>query len=88
MSTSVRTRIVKIGNSQGVRIPKLLLEQTSLGEEVELELLQDRIVIRAVDKARKGWSDAFKDMAERGEDRLLEGGTLVPNAWDGEDWVW
>ena len=88
MSTSVRTRIVKIGNSQGIRIPKLLLEQTNLGEEVELELLEDRIVVRSVHRARLGWSDALKSMAERGEDGLLEGDTMVPNAWDEEDWVW
>ena len=47
MPTVVKTRIVKIGNSQGIRIPKLLLEQSNLGEEVELELEQDQIIVLA-----------------------------------------
>ena len=46
MNTVVKSRIVKIGNSQGVRIPKLLLDQVDWGKEVELTLQQDRIVIR------------------------------------------
>jgi len=37
MSTVTRARIVKIGNSQGIRSPKFLLEQADFGEEVELE---------------------------------------------------
>lgn len=46
MSTVLKTRIVKIGNSQGIRIPRLFLEQSHLGEEVELELQSNQIVIR------------------------------------------
>ena len=52
MSTVVKTRIIKIGNSQGIRIPKILLDQTSLGKEVELELQQDQIVVRSAHRAR------------------------------------
>ena len=87
MPSLSRTRLVRIGSHHGLRIPKLLLEQANLGEEVELELLQDRIVIRAARRPRKGWSDAFRGMAERGEDGLLEGDTLIPTAWDGEEEV-
>jgi antitoxin MazE len=32
----MKTRIVAIGNSQGIRIPKPLLEQTGLFGEVEI----------------------------------------------------
>jgi antitoxin MazE len=88
MSTIVRTRIVKIGNSQGVRIPKLLLEQTSIGEEVELELRGEQIVLRPAYRARHGWEQAFKAMAEQGDDELLDGDVIVPAAWDEEEWVW
>ena len=42
----MKTRLIKIGNSQGIRIPKLLLEQVGLANEVELEVQQDQIVIR------------------------------------------
>lgn len=88
MSTVVKTRIVKIGNSQGVRIPKLLLEQTNLGEEVELELQDDRIVVRPASQARRDWGEAFRAMAERGDDALLDSEILLPTIWDEDEWEW
>jgi len=88
MSNAVRTRIIKIGNSQGIRIPKLLLEQSNLGEEVELELEEDQIVIRPVRPVRHGWGEAFKAMHESGEDDLLDSETLTPGTWDEEEWEW
>lgn len=88
MSTVVKTRIVKIGNSQGIRIPKILLEQSALGEEVELTLEAEQIVIRSARSVRQGWEDAFQSMAARGDDGLLDGETLLPTAWDEEEWAW
>jgi antitoxin MazE len=73
MSTVIKSRIVKIGNSQGIRIPKLLLEQSNLGEEVELVLQEDQIVVRPIHRVRHGWEEAFKAMSERGDDELLGG---------------
>ncbi len=88
MPAVVKTRIVKIGNSQGIRIPKLLLDQTDLGEEVELELRGDQIVIRPAYRARHNWEDQFKAMAEQGDDKLLDGDLVIPTAWDEEEWEW
>ena len=88
MATVMKTRIIKIGNSQGIRIPKLLLDQTSLGEEVELELQQNQIVIRPAYRARYNWEDEFMAMAEQGDDKLLDGDVLVPAIWDEEEWEW
>lgn len=73
MSTVVKTRIVKIGNSQGIRIPKLLLEQTKLGKEVELEVQEGKIIVRPLRKVRHRWDEAFRTMSERGDDKLLQG---------------
>ena len=84
---TIKTRIVKIGNSQGVRIPKLLLEQTDIGNEVELEVQENRIVIRSSKPARHGWNEQFEIMAEQGDDRLLDEGVLL-SSWDEEDWEW
>jgi antitoxin MazE len=81
MSTVVKTRIIKIGNSQGIRIPKILLDQTSLGKEVELELQQGQIIVRSAYRARHNWEDQFKAMAERGDDRLLDGDVPIPTVW-------
>ena len=88
MSTVVKTRIVKIGNSQGIRIPKVLLEQVNFGEDVELSVEEDRITIRPAFPARFGWEEALQAMAEAGDDTLLDGDELLPTAWDEEAWAW
>lgn len=83
----MKARIVRIGNSRGVRIPKPLLEQSGLGEEVEIEVADGAIIIRAVPGRRRGWGKAFRSMAEHGDDILLhpEG---EPSVWDAEEWEW
>jgi antitoxin MazE len=86
--TTMKTRIVRIGNSQGIRIPKLALDQTGLGEEVELELQEDCIVIRPAHYPRSGWEDAFKAMAERDDDRLPDADVLASTTWEQEEWEW
>jgi antitoxin MazE len=83
----MKTRIVKIGNSQGIRIPKLLLERSNLAEEVELEAEDDRIIIRSTKQPRQDWEIAFRSMAERGDDALLDKNLLTQTQWD-EEWQW
>jgi antitoxin MazE len=84
----MRTRIVKIGNSQGVRIPKILLEQSNLAEEVELEAEADRIIIRSTKLPRHDWGRAFLAMAERGDDSLLDNVSPAQTQWDENEWQW
>lgn len=84
----MRTRVVKIGNSQGVRIPKLLLERSRLPEEVEIEAQDDRIIIRSAKQPRHGWEDAFRAMAERGDDELLDENLTAQTRWDEDEWQW
>jgi antitoxin MazE len=83
----MRTRVVKIGNSKGIRIPKPLLEQSGIADEVDMEIEDGQIVIRAVRHPREGWDAAFAEMAHRGDDRLLDD---VPSTstWDEEEWEW
>ena len=51
----MKTNIVSIGNSQGVRIPKILLEQSKLSGEVELEVCGESIIInRRESRAKVG----------------------------------
>jgi antitoxin MazE len=88
MATVIKTRIVRIGNSQGVRIPKLLLEQSSLGEDVELAVEEDRIVIRAAPEPRGGWEEAFRAMVEHGDDALLDDELEAAPVWDEDEWEW
>jgi antitoxin MazE len=84
----MRAKIIKIGNSQGIRIPKLFLEQTQLGEEVEIEVQDDQIIIRPVTYPRQGWDETFQAMAESGDDRLLDDDLTGLTQWDQEEWQW
>ncbi len=84
----MKTRIIKIGNSQGIRIPKVLLEQSGLGEEVELEVHDARIVIRPADRPRQGWEEAFRSMAEEEDDQLLDEDLTGQSDWDKDEWQW
>lgn len=85
----MRTRIVKIGNSLGVRIPKVLLEQSRLPEEVEIEAFDRQIVIRAAREPRDSWDAAFQAMAENGGDVLLDAEeTQNSSSWDETEWRW
>lgn len=88
MTGIVKTQIVKIGNSQGIRIPKLLLEQIGLSGEVQMEVEADHLVLRPVRSARQGWDAHFQRMAENGDDRLLDGTDALPTQWENEEWQW
>lgn len=84
----MKTRIIRIGNSQGVRIPKLYLQQTGLGEEVELDVQDKEIVIRSVGHPRQGWAEAFSTMAKHGDDQLLDKESRDQSSWDEAEWQW
>lgn len=84
----MRTRIVRIGNSQGIRIPKPLIDQAGLNGEVELLVEKDALVIKPVRKPREGWDKAFAEMARRGDDVLLDDPALTPTEWDETEWQW
>jgi len=82
----VKARIVRVGNSRGIRIPKPLRDQAGLAEDVELHAEPGRIVIEAVRQPRAGWAEAARRMAERGDDRPLDAPT--PTRFDDEEWEW
>lgn len=84
----MRARVIKIGNSQGLRIPKPILEQTGIREDVEIEIEKNRIIIRPVHQARKGWAEAFRAMGEKGDDELLIPDNEISHSWDEEEWQW
>ena len=83
----MRANIIRIGNSQGIRIPKLLLERCRLGTEVE-EVEGDKIVIRRSSPARQGWAEKFRLAAVKADEKLRGGYTIELTAWDKDEWEW
>lgn len=86
MSIAIRTRIIKIGNSQGIRIPKLLLEQSGIHTDVEIEVQGDRLIIRTATNLRAGWDAAFAAMTKEQDDVLLD--EVNTTSWDQVKWEW
>jgi len=83
------TKIVKIGNSRGIRIPKSFIEQSGIKNEVELEVKDDRIIIKSLSGVRKNWDLAFQKMSGNRDDILLDQDSLSnQSSWDNDEWTW
>ena len=67
----MRSRLIRIGNSRGVRLPKAFIEEAGLEEAVELQVRGGAVVISSRRRARAGWAEAARGMHEAGDDRLL-----------------
>ncbi len=88
MGSGIKSRIIKIGNSQGIRIPKILLDQAKLVDEIEVEVQGDKLIVRSARSTRQGWDEQFAEMARRGDDRLIEPESPNINSWDKDEWEW
>jgi antitoxin MazE len=87
MAATIKTRLVRIGNSQGIRIPRVVVEQTGLQGELELEVRDRQLVVRTASHPRSGWEDRFREMAERRDDRPLWPATAL-TSFDEKEWEW
>lgn len=83
---TTKTRIVRIGNSRGIRLPKVLLDQAALPDEVELRAEPGRIVVSAASRPRSGWADKARAMHRRGDDVLLD--EFAATRFDQSEWQW
>ena len=80
--------IIKIGNSQGIRIPHHLLVQLGIEGKVEVEVKKNSLVIKpkSPKKLREGWEGSFAKYADVKGESLLDGYT--PTKFDEEGWEW
>ncbi len=86
----VPAKLVAIGNSRGVRLPKAMIEQAGLGDgaELELEVVDGAIVVRRRRHPRQGWAEAARLLAERGEELPPEIRDMTETEWMRERWRW
>jgi antitoxin MazE len=82
----VRSRIVRIGNSHGIRIPKALLEEAQLKDVVDITVQNGALVVRPVKTVREGWAEAARAAHDAGDDELLDG--HIPTDFDLNEWEW
>jgi antitoxin MazE len=85
----MNAKLVPIGNSRGVRLPKSVIGQCGLGDEIELVVRDGCLIIRPSRAARAGWEEAFERMHAAGDDHLLD---LDPvsqaTEWEKSEWTW
>lgn len=82
----IRTRLVRIGNSRGIRLPKPVIEQAGLEDDIDLTLQDGKVIIEAADRPRSDWDARFNAAGESTQDELLLDG--ADSAWDNEEWEW
>jgi antitoxin MazE len=69
--------LMKIGNSQGIRLPKAVIEQAGLKKDLDLEVVDDAVIIRSAKQARAGWAEAAKICHAKGDDHLGDSDATV-----------
>lgn len=82
----MKARLVRIGNSRGVRLPKPLIEEARLKEEVQLRVRDGALIITSETRPRSGWADAARQVREQNQDRLLDEPTATE--FDQKGWQW
>jgi antitoxin MazE len=87
MSTIIKTRLIKIGNSQGVRIPKVVRDQVGLTDTIELEVQGTQLIVRSSSAPRATWASQFEQMAAQHDDELLDPQS-PETTWDATEWEW
>ena len=76
--------IIPIGNSRGIRIPKSILQQLNIKEEVDMEVHDKAILLRPINKKpRENWAQEFVRMHENSDDKLL-----INDLNDQDDFPW
>jgi len=83
----MKAHLIRIGNSQGVRIPKAVIDQCGFGRRVEMRIEGDTLIITRVEAARSGWDEAFKAMAAQGDDAALFPENFE-HSFDETEWEW
>jgi len=84
----MKASIIKIGNSHGIRIPKPIIAQCGFEKEVEFSVQNNALIIKSLKSSRKDWSAAFKKMAAKGDDQLLDSEEPISTDWDEGEWEW
>lgn len=83
---ATKARITRNGDSRGIRIPKSLVEQSELPEEVEIHAEPGRLIVTGPARARAGWASAAREMRAEGDDLLLDEPTDTD--LDEDEWRW
>ena len=82
----MRTRLIRIGNSRGIRIPKALVEAAGLDVSLRIRVVDEGLLLERVEDPRAGWAEAARKLEDRGEGGLLD--DPGPTVFDESEWEW
>lgn len=81
----MKSRLVRIGNSRGARLPKAIIERVGLNEEIELRVEDHCVVINSVRPRRAGWAEAARRLAAE-SCGIID--PVTPTQFDEDEWRW
>jgi antitoxin MazE len=91
-SGTLKGKLVRIGNSRGVRLPKTVIELAGLTSDVEIAVRDNQVVISSATRKnpRAGWEEQIKkELAEQGDDiDEFRDWQAFPNDFDEKEWTW
>ncbi len=82
----MRTRLIQIGNSKGIRLSRTLIDQFDLKEDIIIEPTDKGILISSGTVLRQGWEEQFKAAAKKSY--MADQWNNIPNEFDKEEWTW
>ncbi|MBU3946613.1 MAG: AbrB/MazE/SpoVT family DNA-binding domain-containing protein [Proteobacteria bacterium] len=83
------TTLIRIGNSQGIRIPKAIIEQAQLNDkDLELKIVDEGLLIQPVKKPRQGWKERFDKVSQSEKSSEIDQEWLNASLSSDEDWEW
>jgi antitoxin MazE len=80
----MKARLVRIGNSRGVRLPKAVIDQVGLEDDIEIQVEADRLIILPAARPRAGWAEAASTAGV--SSKLLD--PTTPTRFDEDEWRW
>jgi len=84
----MKTNLIQIGNSKGIRIPKSLIEQYQLSGQIELIPSNTGLLITSSLKPRSGWENLFKNAIPEQKDLDGLAWRAISNKFENEEWSW
>jgi antitoxin MazE len=76
----MNVKLIQIGGSRGIRIPKAVLAQCNVKTELELTVVDEKIILKPKEVARSGWAEAAMEMKNCSDDVKL-----LPDVFSDED---
>lgn len=84
--SKVELKVVRIGNSRGVRLPKAVIERYQIKDALVLEAREEGLLLRGTQDKRMTWEETFRDMARQTEDWSDLDATIADGIDPAEKW--